>query len=242
MNIIVLMAGPSKDFEGQGYVYPKYLLELNGEPIIQRVVESLKPLGGSISFVIRKEDDDKAYLGSTLKILQPDSTVYRVNEETQGAVCSALFAIDSINNDDELLIINGDQLIKKGIPQAIDQFRNSNLEGGIIVFRSVHPRWSFVALDEDGFVNETSEKRPISDMATAGCYYYRHGKEFVNAAFDTIRKDVNYNGKYYICSTYNELILKQQRVGVYEISKKDYISFSTPQMYENYLNHKKDEI
>lgn len=241
MNVIVLMAGPSKDFEGKGYVYPKYLLEYNGEPIIQCVVESLAPLKGSISFVIRKEDDDKAYLGSTLQILSPKCSVYRVNEETQGAVCSALFAIDSINNEEELVVINGDQLIRKGIINAVRDFREKSYDGGIIVFRSVHPRWSYVALDENGFVNETSEKRPISNMATAGLYYYKHGNDFVNAAFNTIRKDVNYNGKYYICSTYNELILNQQNVGVYEIDKNDYISFSTPQMYENYLNHKKND-
>lgn len=108
------------------------------------------------------------------------------------------------------------------------------------MFRSVHPRWSFVALDKDGYVNETSEKRPISDMATAGCYYFKHGKDFVEAAFNTIRKDVNYNGSYYICSTYNELILTQKKVGVYEIPSKDYVSFATPQMYENYLNNNKE--
>ena len=241
MNIIVLMAGPSKNFEDQGYIYPKYLLEMNGEPIIQRVVEGLKQLNANISFVVRKEDDDKAYIASTLQILSPGCSIYKVGEETQGAVCSALFAIDSINNDDELIILNGDQLIKNGLSEAIEEFRKKEYTGGVIVFRSVHPRWSYVALDENGLVNETSEKRPISNMATAGCYYFRHGKDFVNAAFNTIRKDVNYGGKYYICSTYNELILDQQKVGVYEINKMDYISFATPQMYENYLNHKKED-
>lgn len=241
MNIIVLMAGPSKNFEDQGYVYPKYLLEMNGEPIIQRVVEGLNSLKANISFVIRKEDDDKAYLASTLQILAPNSTVYKVGEETQGAVCSALFAIDSINNDEELIVLNGDQLVKKGLAESVSEFRKKDYAGGAIVFRSVHPRWSYVALDENGLVNETSEKRPISDLATAGCYYFRHGKDFVEAAFNTIRKDVNYGGKYYICSTFNELILNQQKVGVYEINKRDYISFATPQMYENYLNHKKED-
>ena len=241
MNIIVLMAGPSKNFEDQGYVYPKYLLEMNGEPIIQRVVDGLKPLNANVSFVVRKEDDDKAYIASTLQILSPGCSIYKVGEETQGAVCSALFAIDSINNDDELIILNGDQLVKNGLSEAVEEFRKKEYTGGVIVFRSVHPRWSYVALDENGLVNETSEKRPISNMATAGCYYFRHGKDFVNAAFNTIRKDVNYGGKYYICSTYNELILSQQKVGVYEINKKDYISFATPQMYENYLNHKKED-
>lgn len=241
MNIIILMAGPSKNFEDQGYVYPKYLLEVNGEPIIQRVVEGLKPFKANLSFVVRKEDDDKSYIASTLQILSPNCTIYKVGEVTKGAVCSALFAIDNINNDDELIVLNGDQLIKKGMIEAIAYFRKMEYTGGVVVFRSVHPRWSYVALDENGLVNETSEKRPISNMATAGCYYFRHGKDFVNAAFNTIRKDVNYNGKYYICSTYNELILNQQKVGVYEINKKDYVSFATPQLYENYLNHKKED-
>lgn len=240
MKVVVLMAGPSKGFEEKGHIYPKYLLEMKGEPIIQRVVESLKPLGASLSFIIRKEDNDKAYIGSTLNILFPGCTIYKVGDITKGAVCSALFAIDGINNEDELLLVNGDQLIKNGLPEAVDEFRKKEMEGGIIVFRSVHPRWSFVAVDESGYVNETSEKRPISDMATAGCYYFRYGRDFVEAAFNIIRKDVNYNGNYYICSTYNELILSQKKVGVYKISPKEYVSFATPQMYENYLSNIKE--
>ena len=186
MNIVVLMAGPSKEFEDKGYTYPKYLLELDGEPIIQRVIESLNPLGGNISFIIRKEDDDKTYIGSALQILSPQCNVFKVNKETQGAVCSALFAIDSINNEEELIVINGEQVIKNSMENAITNFRSRELDGGIMVFRSVHPKWSYVALDENGYVNETSEKRPISDMATAGCYYFKHGCDFVNAAFNII--------------------------------------------------------
>lgn len=237
MNIVILMAGPSKDFEERGHAYPKYLLDMDGEPIIQKVIESLNTLNAKLSFIIRKDDDDKAYLGSTLKILAPNANIYSVNTLTQGAVCSALFAIDCINNDDELVILNGDQFIKCGINEAMDNFRSRNLDGGIITFSSIHPRWSYVALDENNFVNETSEKRPISNMATAGLYYFKKGCDFVNAAFNTIRKDVNYDGKYYICSTYNELVLNQKRVGVFNINKADYISFATPQLYENYLSN-----
>lgn len=239
MNIIVLMAGPSSDFETHGHVYPKYLLEVQGQPIIQRIIETLQPLNANISFVIRKDDDDQVFLASTLKILCPNASIYKVSNTTQGAACSALFAIDSINNNEELIIVNGDQLITSGVKDAIEEFRKKQYDGGTICFTSVHPRWSFISLDENGLVNETSEKRPISNLATAGFYYFKHGKDFVNAAFDNIRKDVNFNGKYYVCSTFNELILNQKKVGIYKINKSEYISFSTPQMYENYLNHKK---
>ncbi len=232
MNVVVLMAGASNIFAEKGYMYPKYLLDYKGKPIVQHVVDSLKPLNANLSFVILKEDNDKAFIASTLLLLAPDAKIYKVNKLTKGAVCSALFAIDSINNDDELLIINGDQLLTSGLIESIAEFRDKQYEGGITVFRSVLPRWSFVSLDEQGLVCETSEKRPISDLATAGCYYFRHGKDFVEAAYNIIRKDENFGGNYYICSTYNELILKQEKVGVHEIPVENYLSFATPQLYE----------
>ena len=241
MNIVVLMAGAGKDFEEQGHSYPKYLLEIHNKPIIQRVVESLKNLGDNIICIIRKEDQEKFFLGDMMKILCPQVKVITVENITKGAVCTALFAIEDINNDDELLVINGDQLIKSNLYTAVADFRKRNLDGGILTFKSVHPRWSFVALDENGLVIETSEKRPISNNATAGCYYYAHGKDFVNACFNVIEKDESLNGLYYISSTYNEMILEQKKIGVFEIPRKDYISFANYQMYENYLSHRKGE-
>lgn len=239
MNILVLMAGNSDDFKDKGHFYPKYLLEIHNEPIVQRVVESLDSIAGNINFIIRKEDNDKFFLADTLKILSPKSTVIEVDSTTKGAVCTALFAIDQINNDKELLVINGDQLIKADLLEAIESFRKRKLDGGIVTFQSVHPKWSYVLLNEAGYVIQTSEKRPISNMATAGCYYFKKGADFVKACMSVIEKDVKVNGLYYISSTYNEMILEQKLVGHYEIARKDYVSFANYQMYENYLTQKR---
>lgn len=239
MNVVVLLAGTSDDFLEKGHSYPKYLLEIQNKPIIQRVVESLDILGGKVTFVIRKEDNDKFYFGNTLKILSPQSNVVEVESMTKGAVCTALFAIEKINNDNELLIVNGDQLIKADLGIAIEEFKNKKLDGGILTFQSVHPRWSYVLLNEEGLVIQTSEKRPISNMATAGFYYYKKGSDFVKAAMAVIEKDVNINGIYYISSTYNELILENKEIGVFEIPRKDYISFANYQLYENFMSQRR---
>jgi len=239
MNIVVLLAGNSEDFKEKGHSYPKYLLEIHNKPIIQRVIESLETIGATINFIIRKEDNDKFYFGDTLKILLPNSNVIEVESTTKGAVCTALFAIEQINNDRELLVINGDQLIKMDINSAIEDFRKRKLDGGILTFQSVHPRWSYVLLNEDGTVAQTSEKRPISSNATAGCYYYKKGSDFVKACMSVIEKDVHTQGLYYISSTYNELILEQKKIGIYEIPRKDYISFANYQMYENYITQRR---
>ncbi len=238
MNIIILMAGAAKDYEEKGFSFPKYLIEVQHKPIIQRIIESLETVGENISCIIRKSDQEKYFLGDTIKILCPSCNIIEVAGETKGAVCTALFAIDKINNNEELLILNGDQLLKTDIAPAINDFRNRDLDGGIVTIKAINPKYSSVLLDENNLVIQTSEKRPISDIASTGCCYYKKGSDFVNAAFSVIEKDANTQGVYYISSTFNEMILNQKNIGIYEIQKKDYISFSTYQMYENYLSHR----
>ena len=62
MNILILMAGESLDFSEKGYKYPKYLIELNNKPIIQKIIESLQHLGEDITCIIRKQEQEQFYL------------------------------------------------------------------------------------------------------------------------------------------------------------------------------------
>lgn len=238
MNILVLMAGTAKDFEDKGYSYPKYLMEIQSKPMVQRIIESLERVGEKITCIIRKEDQEKYFFGDTLKVLCSKCKIVEIAGNTKGAVCTALFAIDEINNDEELLILNGDQLIKTDIAPAIADFRSKSLDGGIITMRAVHPKYSFVLVDEDGYVVQTSEKRPISNMASTGCCYFRRGSDFVESSFSVIEKDVQTQGAYYISSTFNEMILNQKKIGIFEIPRRDYISFANYQMYENYISRR----
>ena len=233
MNILILMAGSEKDFSEKGY--PKYLIEIQNKPMIQRTIELLKTVGSNITCIIRKEDQDNHFLGDTLKILCPKCKIIEIAGNTKGAVCSALFAIDEINNDEELLILNGSQLIKTDINPAIESFRTKNLDGGIVTINAVHPKYSSILLDENNLVVQTSEKRPISNVASTGCCYFKKGSDFVESAFSVIEKDVNTQGQYYISATFNEMVLNNRKIGIFEIPKKDYLTFSNYQMYEKHL-------
>jgi dTDP-glucose pyrophosphorylase len=133
-----------------------------------------------------------------------------------------------------LVIANGDQVFATDVAEAVRDFRRRNLDAGTIVFDSVHPRWSFVKLDPEGLVVEAAEKRPLSRKATAGFYYFRRSRDFVEAAQAMIRKGASVNGSYYICPSFNEMILKGSRIGVFEIPREKYISLATPQAIEDY--------
>jgi dTDP-glucose pyrophosphorylase len=235
MNIVSPMAGSDEPFRRHGFPFSKSVTEIDGRPLIEHAFDCLKSIDGArFAFVIRKEDDMRFHLRDVLNLLAPGAAVIRADGETAGAACTALLAVEHMLNDDELIIANGDQILNFDVQAAIQSFRDRDLDAGTIVFDSVHPRWSFVKTDEEGFVVEASEKRPISRNATAGIFYYRKGRDFVEAAQIMIRKDASVNGAYFVCPTFNELILAQKRIGIVKIDRDQYISLATPQAIEEY--------
>ena len=117
-----------------------------------------------------------------------------------------MLAKDLINNDDDLLIANSDQFIEYE-PQNFLTIKNlSDVDSIVFTFNAVHPKWSFVKTNSRGFVTEVAEKKPISNIATCGIYWYRKGSDFVKYAERMIDNNVRVNGEFYIAPVYNELI------------------------------------
>jgi len=246
MRILIPLAGSSKEFEEQGYNYPKHLIEIAGKPIIQHVIERINTFPESeYIFIIQNVESERFHLENVLKLLIPDCKVITLSGMTQGAACSALCAIEQINDDQPLLIYNGDIIIEHNLEKIVQDFQSRDLDGGIVTFNSVHPRWSYVRLDNNNMVIEAAEKRPISKQATAGIYYYKKGKDFVQSAKNMIKKNAQIGGLFYICPAYNEMILKQAKIGIYEISRDKYFSLSTHQevtSYSQYYEEKQKRI
>jgi dTDP-glucose pyrophosphorylase len=241
MNILLLMSGGGDAFREAGYPYPKNLVEIDGLPLVQRVVENLSLLQESQNHLIalvQKEENRRYHTGEVLGLLAKGCTVLEVPAPTAGAACSALLAVEHIDNDEPLVIFNGDQVIDVDLRPLIGQFVERDLDGGIIVFQAVHPRWSYVRCNDEGFVIETAEKRPISNLATAGIYYFKRGADFVTAAKEMIRKDAAVEGNFFVCPSYNEMILRQAKIGVATIPRQAYFSLANPkgvEAYEHYL-------
>lgn len=235
MNILIPMGGSDENFRQHGHVYAKPLVEIAGRPLVQHAFAPLQRIPDAQAiFVIRKEDDLRFHLRDVLQLLDPGAVVIRADGATAGAACTALLAIEQIDTETELLIANGDQVLDFDLGAVIGRFRARGLDAGTVVFDSVHPRWSFVKTDAEDMVIEAAEKRPISRNATAGVYYFREGRLFVEAAKRMIRKDASVNGGFFVCPSLNELVLAQMRVGVERIDRARYISLASPQAVEEY--------
>lgn len=239
MNILVLMAGRDAAFAEAGYLYPKNLTEIDGLPLVQQVIHGLLPLTEEIrdsrfTFLVKGEEIARFHTDAVLQLLLPDSQVIPVAEPTGGAACTALLAIETINTDEPLMLCNGDMVVDGHLAEMLADFQKRDLDGGILVFEAVHPRWSYVKTNAAGYVIETAEKRPISKLATAGIYYFRKGRDFAQAAMNMIKKDAHVGGAFYVCPSYNELILQQKKIGVYEIPRSSYHSLADPRSVSDY--------
>ena len=240
LNILLLMAGRSDAFKEAGYEFPKNLVEIDGAPLVQRVIEGLSCLRGpntQLIYTIRRDENRRFHTGRVLHLLDPSGIVVEVVGETSGAASTALLAIEHINNDQPLLIINGDIVLDYDLATVLADFRNRELDGGVTAFRDVHPRWSFVKVNSEGLAIEFAEKRPISNLATAGFYYYAHGRDFVRAATAMMLKDAHVDNVFYVCPAYNELIIDHCRIGYYTVPKCAYFSLKTPHDVRTFEEH-----
>jgi dTDP-glucose pyrophosphorylase len=161
-------------------------------------------------------------------------SIVPLERQTKGALCSALMAIDHIAADEPLAIANGDQIVDADLAALVAQADARGEDGAVVTFESLHPRWSFVRLNDDGLVCEAVEKRVISRHAIAGFYYYRSGKLFIDAALQTLGSDDSVGNAYYISQTLNHLILDGRKIGAAAIPAGDYHSFYSPQKVQEY--------
>jgi dTDP-glucose pyrophosphorylase len=175
--------------------------------MIQQVVENLK-FPAEFVFLVRKEHLDK-YEGLSVtlhRITGGHTKIVEVDGLTEGAACTALLAKEHINTDDDLLIANSDQIIYYRPENFLTMKNMTTADGIVFTFNAVHPKWSFAKVDDAGFVTEVAEKVPISNVATCGIYWYRRGKDFVEAAESMIAKNIRVNNEFYIAPVYNEMI------------------------------------
>ncbi len=234
MNILIPMAGEGSRFKSAGYTFPKPLIDVNGKPMIQCVVENLD-FDANYIFLVRS-DHIRRYEGliDTLdRITNGKFNFVEVESLTEGAACTALLAEKYIDNDEDLLIANSDQYIEYE-SENFSLLKNiTNVDSAVFTFNAVHPKWSFVKTNSRGFVTQVAEKKPISNIATCGIYWYRRGSDFVKYAKQMIEKDIRVNNEFYIAPVYNELIQDGKTLVPFYVHKM--YGLGTPEDLEKYL-------
>jgi HAD superfamily hydrolase (TIGR01509 family) len=236
MNVLIPMAGAGSRFAQAGYTFPKPLIEIDGKPMIQVVVENLN-VEAHFIFIVQKEHYEKYNLKQLLNLIAPNCDIIQVEGITQGAACTTLLAKELIDNDQPLMMANSDQFVEWNSNECLYAFTADDIDGGIVTFEATHPKWSFARLNEDGFICEVAEKNPISNIATVGIYYWKKGSDYVKYAEQMIGKNIRTNNEFYVCPVFNEAIADGKKIRSKQIEKM--WGLGTPEDLNHFLKHYK---
>lgn len=220
INIVIPMAGRGSRFAKAGYEMPKPLIDVHGHYMIEYVIQNIRPTQEyRFIFLCLDEYLEKFNLEDKLKRIESSCIIVPVDRVTEGAACTVLLAEKYINNQDELMVANSDQYVDIDINGYLKKLGDE--DGLIMTMTADDPKWSFVALDEEGYVINVREKEVISNEATVGIYNYKHGSDFVKYAHQMIDKNIRVNGEFYVAPVYNEMISEGKKLVYYNIGSEN---------------------
>ena len=229
------MAGLGTRFEEKGYKNKKPFIDVNGKPMIQRVIENLGiEFDEEYEFILicLQEDYDKYDFSIFDDIIGHNTwKTICLPEVTEGAAQTLLVSKPYINNNTPMLSFNTDQMVDYD-SDMWESFKK--FDGGIPCFWGDSEDWSYARCGQDGFVEEVAEKKVISNDATAGYYYWSKGSDFVKYAEQMIEDNSRTNGEFYVAPVYNWAIKDGKKIAIYMVDKV--YELGTPEYLEKYIN------
>ena len=216
-NTIILAAGKSLFSSINGPTIDKWDFEVLGERLLEKVVCTY--LSGN-TFLAHSENITK-------------STTHRpevknvVIGNTQGALITALLAIRDCDLTLPLFIAPGDALIpRSAFEEFCSQSMESEKEISLVVFDSQNTNYSYVRTIDENLV-EVCEKKVISSKATAGIFYFKSSKLFIECAEWAIMNNVKTNELFFLAPALNYAVVKGLNPFLFQINEEDYFRFST---------------
>ena len=236
INIVIPAAGEGSRFSKEGWKTPKPFIDVNGSSMIEKVIDNLYIENSRNILIFNKKHLNGNQLDKKSQLSQNNEVVV-LEKTTDGTACTVLNAKKFINNKSPLLIANSDQIVDFSCQEFISDCLSRDLDGSILVFKDPHmdAKWSFIKTNHQGLVTEVAEKKPISNLATVGIYFFKEGISFVEEAFNMILSKDTVNNEFYTCPVYNYMIKSGLKIGFYEIPYVNMYGIGTPQDLRNYL-------
>lgn len=247
MAVLIPMAGAGTRFKQAGYELPKPLIDVMGKPMIEWVVESLKPLERQSGteeeyiFIVQKEHYQKYDIKNVLKSLKPICQIIQIDGLSDGSASTTLFAEKYVDPHGYLIMANSDQFFT--LNESDDWFFRKQLTkygGCTLLFPAQDIKWSYASIDRDKII-EVAAKNPISSLALCGIYGWGMSRDYFSSAKQMIRKNLRVNNEFYICPVYNEYIQNNPEwdfhIGYIEV--KEMWGLGTPEDLEHFIQNYK---
>ncbi|MAV94059.1 MAG: hypothetical protein CMA31_00055 [Euryarchaeota archaeon] len=243
MQIIIPMSGFGERFRSAGYDTPKPLIEVDGKPIIEHIVEMF-PGNTNFIFICNKDHLYKPQykMKEILNNCCPNGKIVGIKAHKKGPVYAVLQAKKFIDLSEPSIVNYCDFTCYWDWDHFNKFVRESDMHGAIPAYKGFHPHslgdTKYAYLKEDsGLVSDIQEKKPFTknsmdEYASSGTYFFKSGKLMIDCFEETIKRNLNIAGEYYVSLAYKILLEDQKKIGVYPL--QHFMQWGTPEDLEEY--------
>ena len=204
MNIIIPIGGIGQRFREDGYVTPKPLINVLGEPMICHLIGGLNVNEEDTIGIVYNQDLKLYNFEDLIRFKFPDRNIKFVSLDrmTKGASETILFGLDFLDlpMEDNFLVLDCDTFYEDDI---IEKYRECSNKNTIFYFNDDQelPIFSYIKIKGER-VTDIMEKVKISNNANTGAYGFSDG----NTLRKYCQKIENKNGELYVSLLYKEMI------------------------------------
>jgi NDP-sugar pyrophosphorylase family protein len=243
MQIIIPMSGFGERFRTAGYSIPKPLIEVEGKPIVQHVVEMF-PGEDDFTFICNKDhlNVKKYRMREILNEIAPKGKVIPINPHNLGPIHAVLQAMERLDLEKPTIVNYADFTCDWDYIDFCKIIQMSECDGAIPCYRGFHPHtlWSnYYAYvpEEKMYAIDIQEKKPFTssprkEFASSGTYYFRSAN-IMRQYFDRcVSEDLTVGGEYYVSMAYKPMIQDGLKIQLYELNH--FMQWGTPSDFEEY--------
>ncbi|WP_312702497.1 sugar phosphate nucleotidyltransferase [Sedimentibacter sp.] len=230
LHLIMPMGGAGSRFFKDGFVQPKPLIKIHDKPFFywatKSITDHIHP--ASLTFVVLQEHVYEFDIQTKITNYFPDAKFVILPKMLNGALLTSLEGIRDISEDAPILFNDCDHMFCCSEFNAfIEQSDLSSIDAALLTFNSNKDKFSYVKLNEQGYIEKTVEKQVISNDAICGAYYFKN-KEILKKSASIYLKNCNYS-EFFMSGIYN--VLAETGYKMKKFSVDFHLSFGTPEEY-----------
>ena len=226
MHIVIPMTGIGRRFLEAGYADPKPLIQVDGMPIIEHVV-NMFPGEHRFTFICNRDHLATTPMRSILERIAPQGRILELGPHGKGPVYAVAQIISELDDDEEVIVNYCDFSCMWDYRDFLNHTHSRNADGAVPAYRGFHPHmlgttnYAFLR-EENQWMLEIKEKEPftenrMNEFASSGTYYFKHGHLIKRYFQELIDLDINLKGEYYVSLVYNLLKRDGLKISIYEI-------------------------
>jgi NDP-sugar pyrophosphorylase family protein len=234
-SLILPMVGLGSRFQKEGYILPKPLIEVSGEPMAVQALKDL-PLTDRQKFVLREDMQKINQLKNALQQNASEAAFEVLNYMTDGQASTCVEGANGLLLNDPVTIAACDNgmIYNANLFQLLMDSDDIDVivwgARGYPGAKRFPEMYGWINEDGEGIIQNISVKRPLSnpsqDPIVVGTFTFKRLRDFLDSVEHMKNRQGLINGEYYVDTAINDAIALGLRCVVFEIDY--YVCWGTP--------------